>query len=104
MHCESLSTIQKGAFMQPHMQLDPPGSLFLSNTKHIPSRHGRRLKTRAPENPHMQLDPPCSLFQSNPKYSPGLHGRRLKTRSPENALRAPFAHPKVPPKEGFGYN
>uniref|UniRef100_A0A493TDA6 Uncharacterized protein n=1 Tax=Anas platyrhynchos platyrhynchos TaxID=8840 RepID=A0A493TDA6_ANAPP len=38
-----------GAFMQAHRQLDPPGSLFLSNTKYIPSRHGRRPKNRAPE-------------------------------------------------------
>ena len=36
--------------MQPHMQLDPPGSLFPSNTKYNSSQHGRRLKTRAPEN------------------------------------------------------
>ena len=53
--------------------------------------------------PHMQLDPPYSLFHSNPKYSPGPPGRRLKTRATEKALQAPFAHPKVPPEEGFSY-
>ena len=64
MRCETLWTIQKcpqkkalgtselprGAFTQPHMQLDPPGSIFPSNAKYITSRHGRRLKTRAPES------------------------------------------------------
>ncbi|MFB2121714.1 hypothetical protein, partial [Parapedobacter sp. 2B3] len=53
--------------------------------------------------PHMQLDPPGSLFHRKPKYSPRRNGRRLKKRASENALRFPLDHPKVPPKEGFGY-
>ena len=126
------SELPRGAFTQPHMQLDPPGSLFQSNPKYNPGPHGRRLKNWAPENvlqapfdhpncpqskalrtselprgafmqPHIQLDPPYSLFHSNPKYTPSHHGRRLKTRAPENAFQAPFTHPEVPPKEGFGY-
>ena len=53
---------------------------------------------------HTQLDPPCSLFTRNPKYNPSERGKRLKTRATEKELQAPFAHPEVPPKEGFGYN
>ena len=53
--------------------------------------------------PHTQLDPPYSLYHSNPKFIPGPQGIRLKNMAPENVLQAPFDHPKVPPKEGFGY-
>ena len=127
------SELPRGAFTQPHMLLDPPYSLFHSNPKYNPGPHGRQQKNWAPENAfrapfanqkcpqrkalgtsalpsgaitqsHMQLDPPCSLFPSNTKYRPSRLGIRLKTRAPENAFRAPFAHPEVPPKEGFGYN
>ena len=35
--------------MQPHMQLDPPYSLFHSNPKYNSSQHGRSLKTQATE-------------------------------------------------------
>ena len=54
--------------------------------------------------PDMQLDRPGSLFHRKPKYSPSTPGSRLKVRATENVLRAPFAHPKVTPREGFGYN
>ena len=126
------SEVPRGAFTQPHMQLDPPGSLFPSNSKYSPSSKGRRLKNRASENalrfpldhpkvpqrkvlgtselrrgaftqPHMQLDPPGSLFLSKPKRSTSRHRRRVKNQVPRNAFRALFAHPKVSPKEGFGY-
>ena len=64
MRCKPFSPIQKclekkalgttevprGAFMQPHMQLDPPGSLFPSIPKHNASRHLRRMKNQAPGN------------------------------------------------------
>ena len=53
--------------------------------------------------PQMHLDPPLSVFHSKPKYNLGPHGRRLKKLAKVNALKAPFAHPKVRPKEGFGY-
>jgi len=49
--------------MQPHMQLDPPGSLFQSNPKYSPGLPGSRLKTRAPEN---ALQTP----NANPKVPP----------------------------------
>ena len=141
MRCDPFSPIQKcpqrkalgtsefprGAFLQPHMQLDPSGSPFLRKPKYTqagirddlkigpqktrykpissiqkcPQRKAwgtSELPRGAFTQPHMQLDPPSSLFPSNPKYNPNQHGRRLKTRTPENALRAPFAHPKVPPK------
>ena len=48
--------------------------------------------------PHMQQDPPGSLFMSKPKPSPSRHRRRVKNQAPGNALRALFAHPKMPPK------
>uniref|UniRef100_A0A8B9QZD8 Uncharacterized protein n=1 Tax=Anas platyrhynchos TaxID=8839 RepID=A0A8B9QZD8_ANAPL len=91
------------AFMQDHMQLDPPGSLFRSKLKHILSQHGRRLKTRAPEN---TIQTPFAHPKVPPKerFGPCWHQRRLKNRATEIALQTPFAHPKVPPKEGFGYN
>ena len=107
--------LPRGAFRQPHMQLDPLYSLFHSNPEYNPGPHGRRLKNRASENalqthspiqkcpqrkalgtselprgafmqPHMQLDPPGSLFPSNTMYTQSRLGRRLKTRAPENAF------------------
>uniref|UniRef100_A0A8B9R6W4 Uncharacterized protein n=1 Tax=Anas platyrhynchos TaxID=8839 RepID=A0A8B9R6W4_ANAPL len=95
--------LPRGAFTQPHMQLDPPGSLFLSKPKRIPSCHRRRVKNQAPGNPHMQLDPPGSLFPSIPKHSPSWHRRRLINQAPGNVCRDPFSHVNVPPKERFGY-
>ena len=125
--------LPRGAFPLPQMQLEPPCLPFLSNPKHIPLRNHRGIKNSASENafkarcahpkvppkeglgttelprgaftqPHMQLDLLCSLFLSNPKDCPTRHWRGIQKRASENAFKAPFAHPKVPPKEGFGYN
>eukprot|EP00075_Anas_platyrhynchos_P013957 XP_027303210.1 ATPase family AAA domain-containing protein 2-like [Anas platyrhynchos] len=51
----------------------------------------------------MQLDTLCSLFLSNPNHNPIRHGRGIQNMAREKAFKAPFAHPKVPPKSGgFG--
>uniref|UniRef100_A0A8B9QVJ2 Uncharacterized protein n=1 Tax=Anas platyrhynchos TaxID=8839 RepID=A0A8B9QVJ2_ANAPL len=70
-----------------HMQLDTPGSLFLSKPKRIPSCHRRRVKNQAPGN-----------ALRDPFAHPKPASKTTDKSGPRKCVPSPFRPSKTAPK------